>query len=263
MNPPLLLLHGFTGSAQTMSDLAAEIKGHKTICMDLPGHGESVVSTSLRHYKFPAQRHNISNLLKAQNIQKIHLLGYSMGARIALDFALKNQEKISSLILISATAGLMSRSQRRDRRIQDRALAKSIQDRDKDGMKQFVKEWMSQPLFASQSRLGQKYLKTARMQRMKNSPIGLANTLKGTGTGSMKPLWDKLHKLNALCLIITGAEDGKFSALGKQIHTKTKNGILLEILEAGHAPHLEKQVLTAGLIAEFLDYSNFRRESGL
>ncbi len=262
MNPPLLLLHGFTGSAQTMAGIAATQKTRETICADLIGHGKNPVPASFRRYKFTAQRRQISKIIESMDASRVHLLGYSLGGRIALDFSLKNQEKVASLILISSTAGLKSRNQRKARKSQDLSLAKSILENKKDGLAQkdslaeFVRDWMSQPLFASQSRLGQKYMEDAYNQRMQCSPLGLANTLKGAGLGSMKPLWGKLHKLKIPCLIVTGSEDVKFSDLGEKLQTEIRTSVLIKIGETGHTPHLEKPALTGGLISQFLNYSD-------
>ena len=78
------------------------------------------------------------------SIQKAHVLGYSMGGRLALSFACLFPEYVQSLILESASPGLKTETARQERRIQDAKLAERIIEK---GIEAFVDELGKYPRF--------------------------------------------------------------------------------------------------------------------
>ena len=56
----------------------------------------------------------------------------------------------------------------------------------------FAREWGSQPLFAGQP---ERVAAAAYADRLRNTPAGLAAALRGLGTGVMEPLWERLGEL--------------------------------------------------------------------
>ena len=258
---PLLLLHGFTGSGLAMQELAKTQNRRTTICPDLIGHGKTnSLDKNLYTFKaIDAQLINFLNSFDTKNSfdsKKIHLLGYSMGGRIALNFAVNHPDYISSLILISSTAGLSNPYRRYIRRKQDFKLAKSIKT---DGLEKFIDSWIRQPLFVSdykeheKNNLEKEYLEKARQQRLDCDPNGLILSLKGHGLGKMKPLWKKLPKINVPTLLITGSKDLKFAQLAQQLKAKLSNCLHIEIAETNHTPHIEKPEIVGKHIEEFLE----------
>src|SRR5205085_1446641 len=118
------------------------------------------------------------------------LLGYSMGGRMALYTALG--ASFRGLILESASPGLATEEERAERRASDEALAARIE---RDGIESFVDEWERQPLFASQSALPDETHQALRLERVRNTPLGLANSLRGAGSGTQPSLHDALSSL--------------------------------------------------------------------
>src|ERR1051326_7715007 len=86
--PPLLLLHGFTGSAATWAPFATEWPGRTLIAVDLPGHGKSGSPAEIESYTMDATTAALAAVLDNLGIDKVAVLGYSLGARVALPFAL-------------------------------------------------------------------------------------------------------------------------------------------------------------------------------
>jgi len=183
-------------------------------------------------------------------LERPHLLGYSMGARVALSLAVAAPETIASAVLVGASPGLADEGERQSRVAADRALADRIET---EGLERFVEHWMALPLFASQSCLGESALRRAREQRLRNRPHGLAFSLRGMGTGAMPPLHEALRHVEVPLCFVAGAEDAKFVALGRKLAEQV-DGARFEALEAaGHAAHLEAPAAFAALASSFYE----------
>ena len=101
---PVLLLHGFGADLNTWMFLQPElVEGRRSFALDLPGHGGSAKEVgegdpeSLTDFAEGA--------LDALSIERVHLVGHSMGGAISLLLALRRPECVASLTLI-ASAGL-------------------------------------------------------------------------------------------------------------------------------------------------------------
>jgi 2-succinyl-6-hydroxy-2,4-cyclohexadiene-1-carboxylate synthase len=130
---PLVFLHGFLGSHRDWENVVREL-GSTCIAFDLPGHGAS-----------PFDKDFDSLFLKGvRDLESFHLIGYSMGGRLAAQFAARHPEKIKRLTLLSTHPGLKSFEERKRRLEQDAALAKKIVTIPIDD---FLEEWYDQPLF--------------------------------------------------------------------------------------------------------------------
>jgi len=111
---PLLALHGFTGSPQSWDFLSAT-------------HPSAIVPALLGHDGSDAQHGvldfegEIERLLSfAPARQGVHVIGYSLGARLALGLTLLHPERVQRLTLVSGQPGLGSQVLRRARREQER-----------------------------------------------------------------------------------------------------------------------------------------------
>ncbi|MEH2007889.1 alpha/beta fold hydrolase, partial [Nostoc sp.] len=86
INKPLIfLLHGFMGNINEF-DEAIKLLGEdfSSLTLDLPGHGKTQVLGGDQYYKIELTAQAIINLLDELKIDKCHLIGYSMGGRLAL-----------------------------------------------------------------------------------------------------------------------------------------------------------------------------------
>ena len=248
---PLVLLHGFTGSAETMAPLAKTQPGRKVVCIDTVGHGKSDSPEDPGAYSFESCRLQLSETIDALELGACHLLGYSMGGRIALDLVHHSpiSTKVLSLTLISSTAGLKDAQARADRIKADQELADSINEK---GLEDFIDKWMSQPLFSSQSQIGKKALAQTRKQRLRNNPIGLIHCLMGLGLGQMESYWSQLKNLDLKCLLISGEYDQKFTQLAIEMQALLPQAIALKISGVGHAPQSESPETTGLFIRSYL-----------
>lgn len=225
MLPPLILLHGFTQTRQSWRRTATALRSrYRVLTPDLPGHGQAAHRTP----SFDATTAYIRALTPQEPFT---LAGYSMGGRIALHAAF--QLNLTRLILIGASPGLQDPIQREQRRKQDDQLADRIEA---IGVEAFASEWGSLPLWDGQS---DRVKAAAYADRLRNTPHGLAQALRGLGTGVMDPLWDRLPQLTTPVLLVTGERDVKFHAIAQQMAKQLPNAQHVTIPGTGHAPQLE------------------------
>ncbi len=248
--PTLVMLHGFTGSAAGWGDhldtLAAY--GLRVIALDLPGHGQSDAPADPRRYGIEYCRQDILAALQELGVSQGEavLLGYSMGGRVALYTAFSGFFR--ALILESASPGLEDPAEREQRRASDEALAASIE---RDGVQEFIDHWEKLPLFASQSTLPPEAREALRGQRLSNRPGGLAQSLRGVGTGVQPSLHARLPTLHIPVLLIAGELDTKFSAIARSMAQALPQSQLRIVPGAGHAIHLERPEEFDSLVGDF------------
>ncbi len=240
---PLVLLHGFTGSAAHWRALDF---GAAQLAPDLLGHGDTDAPGSPARYGIAQAAADLIAIFDHYGLQRVALLGYSMGGRLALYTALHHPARIAALILESASPGLATEEARLARVADDEALAARILA---EGIPAFVQHWENLPLFASQSGAAKAALRPARLgQRAR----GLANSLRGMGTGAQPSLWGDLPRLLLPVLLITGALDEKFTAIAQQMQASIPGAQHTVIDGAGHAVHLEQPDAYQGTVRAFL-----------
>jgi 2-succinyl-6-hydroxy-2,4-cyclohexadiene-1-carboxylate synthase len=233
---PVLILHGFTESSEAMAGVARGLAPRRTICVDLVGHGLSNAPVDVGPYRMRRCVRQLVGVMDALGVARAHLLGYSLGGRVALRLCVAQPQRVRSALVVGASAGIADPDSRRARLRDDEALADGIL---RDGVPAFVDRWMALPLFASQRRLGAGALAEARARRLRNRAIGLANSLRGMGAGAQEPLHERLAAVSVpLCLAI-GEEDSKFRAIGADLAARAPRARVALVEKAGHAAHLE------------------------
>lgn len=253
---PLLLLHGFTGSLENWrGHVGAWSARFQTVAVDLLGHGLSDAPADPARYAMEPCVADLAAVLDQLGLGRAGVLGYSMGGRVALHLAAAHPGRVSALILESASPGLATPEERAARIVADEALAGRLE---RDGLEAFVDYWERLPLFASQARLPEPARAALRAQRLKNRPAGLANSLRGLGTGAQPSLWERLPEVQAPVLLIAGALDEKFTAIGRQMASRLPAAQLALVPDAGHAVHLEQPEAFRALVTHFLTMTSGR-----
>ena len=236
--PPLLLLHGFTGAAESFADLRPAL-AHSFRCIvpDLVGHGSSGAPESLARYRMERCVADLCALLDALATGPVHVLGYSMGGRVALSLCAAFPERVKSAVLVGASAGIEDPAARAARQRSDETLAQRIE---REGVPAFVEQWSRLPLFASQeTRLAPEQRARQERQRLRNRAGGLARSLRGMGSGAQPPLHALLPHIGTPLLLLAGADDAKFRAIARDLARRLPNAAVEIVPEAGHAAHLE------------------------
>lgn len=250
--PPVVLLHGFTGTHRTWDELAERMARKMFLVMpDLPGHGKSGVSRSKPSMSVRATSEAILRVMDmACGARKASLVGYSLGGRVALDLACRHQGRLSCLVLEGASPGLRRAEERVERRKLDSALAAEIERR---GLEWFVDYWQDTPLLADQRLLPGVSFRAIRRDRLSNTARGLAMSLRGAGVGEMTPLWDSLGTIRTRVLLVVGRRDGKYADIGEEMRARIPGSFLARVDGAGHCVHLDKPSEFGDLVEGFLE----------
>lgn len=247
---PVVLLHGFTGCAANWSAHSAVFaQRFRVIAVDLPGHGAAEAPADPARYRMERCVDDLRALFDALALERVNLLGYSMGGRVALHFAAAHPGRLEKLVLESASPGLADAAERAARVQSDEALARFIEE---NGVEAFVKRWEALPLFASQWRLPEAARAALRAQRLRGDPRGLANSLRGLGTGVQSPLWERLPTLTTPTLLIAGELDAKFAEIARAMAERLPAARLELVADAGHSVHLEQPAAFNKSVVDFL-----------
>jgi 2-succinyl-6-hydroxy-2,4-cyclohexadiene-1-carboxylate synthase len=242
---PVTLLHGFTQSGRSWRELIAKMPaGYRWIVPDLRGHGESQIWKGAT-CSMDACTEDLVKLWDALGVERSHLVGYSMGGRLALHIATHRPDRVLSVFTIGAHAGL-EEDAREGRRRGDEALAQRIE---KDGVEAFVKYWGSLPMFAGIERRGPTYAAEVHAERLRNHVAGLACSLRGMGAGAMQPLWDDLAQIEFPCTFVAGQLDHGYVASARRLTATVSNSRVEIVPRAGHSVHQERPEAVARALA--------------
>lgn len=206
---PLVFLHGVLGNRNDWAQVLSYLPDIRSLCIDLPGHGDAPFAETFE-FDPPAE--------------KFHLIGYSMGGRLALDYAQRHPERIAKLLIASAHPGLPTEEEKEKRLKSDAVWAKRLIEWPID---EFLNCWYDQPVFAG-------FKPDLTMRRNQNIE-GLSSALMHYSLGRQPLL--KVEK----ALYVVGERDAKFRALHPDA---------IVVPNAGHAVHLENASAFATIIKE-------------
>jgi 2-succinyl-6-hydroxy-2,4-cyclohexadiene-1-carboxylate synthase len=206
---PIVFLHGFLGQPSDWAPVISCLPPHLSIKIELPGHGTTAFTKNFTlNLSFP----------------KFHLVGYSMGGRLALQYARKFPEKIASLTILSAHPGLHTCDEKKSRLEIDKKWATKLL---KLPIDEFLAQWYDQPLFQS--------FKPDFSMRRNHNPKALAAALLHYSLGAQ----DFYQPKEALYLV--GEKDEKYRSIYKSATI---------IPNAGHVVHLENPKAVAEVIEQ-------------
>lgn len=248
--PALLLLHGFTGAASNWQPFVPLWSTcYQVIRVDLIGHGQTDAPQESSRYAMEQVAADMVELLDQLKIDQVHLLGYSMGGRLALSFSLWYPQRVHSLVLESSSPGLAEPEARKQRVASDQKLADWIE---REGVEAFVSRWESIPLFSSQQSLPEEVRLQIRKQRLQNRAQGLAASLRGMGTGVQPSGWERLRELSIPSLLIVGEWDSKFREIAGRMARQMPLSETVVIPEAGHTVHVEQPERFGTIVLDFI-----------
>jgi len=223
-NAVLICLHGMFGSLSDFKFLQDHFPDHSLLFIDLPGHGQSDIfpQTSLEQTS-----HDLYALLQNMNYSEVHVLGYSLGGRLALTCHSLYPELFSSLILESSHPGLIEK-ERSERLKIDYARASRISETD------FFESWYNQTLFY---RYNQHPLYNEELQlKCTHDASKYRSAMTQLSLGRQAYLWDSIN-LDTPTTYIYGEMDSKFKRIGGLLKSSC---VVQEISSAGHNCHVEQ-----------------------
>ena len=238
--PPVVFVHGFGADLNTwMFNQPVLAEKHRTVALDLSGHGGStkVLDFALDPAGFSA---DVDHVLTALGIDRVHLVGHSMGGAVAIAFASAQPERVASLTLI-APAGLGSEI---NAAFID-GFAKMERRRD---AQEVLRLLVHDPNLLSRAMV-EDVLRYKRLDGVATALQALADAWFPNGA-QRNLLTDLLTALPMPAQIIWGREDQIIpAAQGKTLSDKLPVHILDN---TGHLPHMEKSAEVNRLIARFV-----------
>jgi 2-succinyl-6-hydroxy-2,4-cyclohexadiene-1-carboxylate synthase len=235
--PCVTCLHGFSQHGDSWAELRSAVPGpYRWLTPDLHATTPGGVLAE------------VLALWEVEGVERSHLVGYSQGGRLALRLAVEHPQRLLTLAIISAHAGLEG-EERAARLAEDEALARSIEQ---EGIDWFAGYWAARPLFAGLTSRGPDFLERLDAARRRNDPRHLSASLRGLGQGATLPLWDRLAGVVVPALIVAGERDSRYVEFGGRLARALPRGRLAVVPGAGHAAHLERPDAVARLLAAHL-----------
>lgn len=168
------------------------------------------------------------------------LLGYSMGARLALH-ALLDGGPWDAAVLVAPHLGLESEPERAARRESDAEWAGRALSGD---WREFLALWNAQPVLADSERLPP----VSELRRRE-----VARSFMDWSLGAQEPLWERLGEIQCPVLWCVGERDGKFRALAERAVPLLPRGELWVAPGAGHRVPWDAPEAFAAKVGEFLE----------
>jgi 2-succinyl-6-hydroxy-2,4-cyclohexadiene-1-carboxylate synthase len=243
---PVVCLHGFMGSAEEWDFFAESLHDRMVLAIDLPGHGSSLKLPESA-YSIEGAGRSVVETLGRKGIKRCHLVGYSMGGRVALWMALSRPEILESLVLISASPGI-ERSAERIRRVEvDDERAEALRN---EPLESFLDAWYRQAVFSALD----VDARASRVRRaLENDPTELARAVSGMSPGRMPYLGGNLTAISIPLLYISGAADEPYVRIGARIEAEVTTARHVSVPDVGHDVHRERPQQVAELLRTHID----------
>lgn len=240
----LILIHG-VGLDHTMweSQLESLSKNFRVIAYDMVGHGGSEHPPG--PYSLSQFVDQLTALLNHLQIEKIHLVGFSMGGMVAQAFALSNGERLKTLTIMSAVANRTEE--------QRRSILARVEEVKKNGVtatiEPAIQRWFGQEFLMERKDAVNKIRK--RLETNDYHSYLAAYTLFATAD---ELLWPELHHIDIPTFILTGENDiGSNPVMAKQMHKKITNSQIMIVPNIKHMLPMEGSQIINEAILSFID----------
>jgi len=257
---PVLLLHGLGATKAeflpTVAALASE--QHRVVAMDLPGFGDTDKPFPAP-YDPPFFAEWAESLLDELEIERAHVLGHSMGGRVAIEFGLRNPDRTQGLVLMTPSMAFLSnrrwaaylklvRPELGILQPAPRPIVEGIVNRVVPGA---ADEW---------TRAGiDEFLRAYLTPRGRVAFYASARNIYLEDPDGPNGFWPRLEELQGEALFIWGRRD-QLVPMGFQRYVeKALPGARHEVVDCGHVPQLEQPTQTHAAIARFLRRPGARR----
>ncbi|WP_434524358.1 2-succinyl-6-hydroxy-2,4-cyclohexadiene-1-carboxylate synthase [Photorhabdus asymbiotica] len=243
--PWLIWLHGLLGCGDEWSPLVKLCTQYPSLVVDLPGHGDSV---AVQIKDFADMNHLLSETLREQQIDQYWLIGYSLGGRIAMNYACYGDIRgLCGLLVEGGNPGLLSRRERHDRLNYDRDWARRFRSQP---IEQVLFDWYQQKIFSDLLPEQRQQLIKVRSQ---NNGDRVADMLENTSLGHQPWLVSKLQQLTLPFMYLCGENDKKFRQLAKRYALP-----LQTIPHVGHNAHRANAIAFATAVNHFLSLFDYK-----
>jgi len=238
LQPWLVFLHGFSGDLCEWQEVGQTLAEFPRLYLDLPGHGGSA---GIAISAFADMDALLLATLKHYGIAEYWLVGYSLGARVAMFHACQQPTGLQGLVVEGGHPGLAESAARNAREAADREWATRFRQQ---SLAEVFDAWYRQPVFASLSETQRAALVALRSQ---NNGATLAAMLEATSLARQPDLRAALRAVSFPVHYLYGEYDSKFAALATQVSRHCH-----AIPAAGHNAHRENPVGVATALARIL-----------
>ncbi len=237
----IVLLHGYLEN-KCMWNFFIPIftQENRVVSIDLLGHGKTDCLGYI--HTMEEQAELVLTVINHLKIQKIILIGHSMGGYIALAFAEKYPSNISKLVLLNSTAYDDNDERKKNR---DRAIKMVKRD-----YESFVRLSISN-LFSNENReLLQADIENVKLEALKTPLQGIIAALEGMKI--RKNRLEVLYKAKYPILLVLSKKD---PVLDYEIHQKQieNTSVQLATLEYGHMSHIESKNSLLEVLLAFIN----------
>ena len=254
---PIVFVHELAGTLHSFEPQVTAMKDRfRCIAYNARGYPPSDVPPSVESYSQDIAASDIAAVLDSCGLDSAHVMGVSMGAAAALQFALAYPARARSVILCSIGSG--SDVGTDAYAVETEARAQGVE---KAGMAEAAKNFGNSPtrirLKAKNPALYESYLREVG----KLSVLGLTNTLRGVQK-RRPPLYAHEARVKAMkvpALVLVGADDEPCLKPSRFLEANLPGARLVVLPETGHGLNLEDPVLVNGLVSRFVADVEARR----
>lgn len=256
----IVFLHGFTGGPTSWDAVLGHLSAgagvtQRMLCPVITGHEGSMAGP---RDTWPAQppsfEAEVDRLAATLPRGTLHLVGYSLGARLALGLLVRHRVRFETATLIGGHPGLDDAAARAERAEADDLLAERLE---RGGLAAFVAEWEALPLWDSQRTLAPARLAAQRALRLTHDAPRLAHALRTLSLGRMPSWTSALPTLDLPVTLVAGHADAKFRALAESMAAALPSARVQVLGDAsapfGHNLLLEAPGDLARVIVETVD----------
>jgi pimeloyl-ACP methyl ester carboxylesterase len=233
----LVLLHGFMENISIWSDMEPHLSENFSLLkIDLPGHGQSEIIAEVQTMELMAEE--VKKVLDDQNLEKVHLLGHSMGGYISLGFAEKYPEYLKSLTLFFSSY-LADDDEKKEQRIKSYRIIK-------DAFPHYVRAGVPNLFNPNERDVLEGKIETALEVALSTNNLGALASVKG-----MVERTDKryvLENLDCKILVLAGKHDNAVKTEPMIKNLPDRTNIKSYVLDCGHNGHWEKPTICAEII---------------
>ena len=227
---PVIFLHGLLGSQQDWQAVLGRLQNFpqiRPLTIDLPLHG---ASEHIACHGFTHARELIhQTILQYIGNQPFYLVGYSLGGRLALDYALNaNNPQLKHTILEGTNIGLATDAERQARWQNDHQWAERFRN---EPIVKVLNDWYQQAVFTN---LDQHKRLNLIEKRQNNNRSAVAAMLEATSLAKQNYFLPSLSETKSNITFFIGEDDQKF----RKIASDNKLNHQL-IPNAGHNTHYE------------------------
>jgi 2-succinyl-6-hydroxy-2,4-cyclohexadiene-1-carboxylate synthase len=243
MTVPLLFIHGFIGHPDDWKACQNFLNYDGPIYnLTLPGH------VSLSPPPIEDGFNYIKEYIERFDIGPCHVIGYSLGGRVALFSAFKYPYLFKTLTLLSASPGINSPAEKQTRLAWDAIKIEQLKTKP---LLQFLDEdWYSLNLFKTFR--ASSVFHDALTQRCLHHSENLAQSMLSLSPALQPSFWPKLKHLPVPLSYIYGECDSSYVTIALQLKSILPKAKIIGIPNSGHVIHLEKPAECAAILKECL-----------